>query len=472
METINLPVEFRRALSDILEADAIVETPEELSAYGTDWTRVYPPNPCAIVFPRTAEEVSAVMKAAYKHDIAVVPSGGRTGLAAGAVAANGELVVSLDRMRKMDPVDQIARTVRVEAGAITQSVHAHAQESGLTWPVDFAASGSSQIGGNISTNAGGVRVVRYGLTRQWVLGLEVVTPTGEIVHLNGALEKNNTGLDLRQMFIGTEGTLGIITAATLKLTTLPGQTQVALLAVEDVSAALQVFKSARMEQQLVLQAFEYFSDECLDIVLNATDLPQPLEDRYPGYLLVEVEAGPGADLATASENWLTKLFEEGLVVDGVLSASLQQSGQLWAYRERISESLTHTGFVYKNDVALPVSSLADFSQEMLKTFTERYPDFGVYVFGHVGDGNLHINIMKPDDMDKEHFLSQCHGTDDLLFKLIQSYKGSISAEHGIGLLKKKFIGFTRTDEELALFRRVKEAFDPKGLLNPTKIIDL
>ena len=472
METTKLPDDFRRTLADTLDSDAIVETAEELSAYGTDWTRVYEPNPCAVVFPKNAEQVAAIVKAANKYNVAVVPSGGRTGLAAGAVAAKGELVLSLERMRRLDEVDQIARTVRVESGVITQSVHAHAKESGLTWPIDFAASGSSQIGGNISTNAGGVRVVRYGLTRQWVLGLEAVTPTGELVYLNGALEKNNTGLDLRQMFIGTEGTLGIITAATLKLTTLPPQTQVALLAVEDVASALQVFKSARMESQLVLQAFEYFSDKCLDVVLNATDLPQPLEERHPGYILVEVEPGPGADLAVAAENWLMKLFEDGLVRDGVLSASLQQNSQLWAYRERISESLTHTGFVYKNDVALPVSRLADFSQDMHQMLSERYPAFGVYVFGHVGDGNLHINIMKPEDMEKEVFLEQCHGTDDLLFRLIQSYKGSISAEHGIGLLKKKFIGFTRTDEELALFKAVKKAFDPKGLLNPAKVIDL
>lgn len=466
------PVELRRALADVLPQDAIAEDPSDKTAYGRDWTRVHDPDPCCVVFPRTTAEVQAVVRLAAIHDVALVPSGGRTGLAGGAVAAQGELVVSLDRLRTLDAVDPVARTVRVGAGAVTASVHEHAEPHGLTWPVDFASSGSSQIGGNIATNAGGVRVVRYGLTRQWVLGLEVVLPSGDVVELNGALEKNNTGVDLRQVFIGSEGTLGIITHATLKLCPVPGETQVALLAVQDIQTALQVFGRARAEPGLTLQAFELFSDACLDVVLEEAGGSAPFADRHAAYLLVEVEAGPGARLSEVAERWLTRLFDDGLVLDGVLSSTPQQARELWSYRERISESLSKKGFVHKNDVALPVSGLAGFTTQLERTLRERYPSFGVYVFGHVGDGNLHINIMKPADMDKPAFLSSVHETDAILFELIRAHAGSVSAEHGIGLLKKAALPYSRSPPEIALLRAMKRAFDPANRLNPGKILDL
>src|SRR5262245_48750536 len=227
---MSLPPELRAAFPDGFFSD----DPADLDAYGRAWTRSYAPAPTAVAFPRSTADVSRLLGLCCAHRVAVVPSGGRTGLAGGAVAARGELVVSLERMRRMDPVDEIGMTVRVQAGAITEPVHRHVAERGFLWPVDFASRGSSQVGGNIATNAGGVRVIRYGLTRQWVLGLEVVLASGAVLELGGALEKNNTGLDLRQLFIGSEGTLGVITEATLKLTRPPAATQVALLAVADL----------------------------------------------------------------------------------------------------------------------------------------------------------------------------------------------------------------------------------------------
>src|SRR5215813_12323766 len=238
---MSLPAPFRAALP----AEIFVDDPAELAELGRDFTRVYSPDPTAAVFPRSTEEVSRILALASQHRVPVVPSGGRTGLAGGAVAARGELVLSLARMRRMDPVDELGATVRVQAGAVTQAVHQHAAARGLTWPVDFASKGSSQVGGNIATNAGGVRVIRYGLTRQWVLGLQVVTATGAVLELNGALEKNNTGFDLRQLFIGSEGTLGVITEATLKLTRLPGRLDVFLFAVPDLASVLALFREAR-----------------------------------------------------------------------------------------------------------------------------------------------------------------------------------------------------------------------------------
>ena len=446
----------------------LTQDPDTLVSHGTDWTRVQAPAPSAIIFPRTTEDVSTVLRICSDHESPVVPSGGRTGLAGGAVAARGEVVLSLDRMRRLFEVDPVARTVRVEAGAVTQEVHAHCAPYGLTWPVDFASSGSSQVGGNIATNAGGVRVVRYGLTRHWVLGLEVVTMSGDVLSLNGALEKNNTGPDLRQLFIGTEGTLGVITQATLKLAPVPGESHVALLAVDSLRGALDVFASARESPELSLLAFEYMSERCLDLVIATRGLSRPLAQHAPAYVLVELEQ---VSEDSREDRWLERLFEKGLVVDGVLADNPRQSRDLWNLREGISESLTHRGFVHKNDVSIPISRLADFVDAMRDTFATNYPDFEVFLFGHIGDGNLHVNVMKPDNLNQDAFVEICHETDRLLFEAIERFGGSISAEHGIGLLKKPFLHYSRTPEELRIFRELKRALDPKGLLNPGKIFD-
>lgn len=448
--------------------DLLILDPEEVQSYALDWTKVYPPKACAVALPRSTAELARLLSWCHENEVAVVPSGGRTGLAGGAVAARGELVLSLERMRKMHPVDPFARTVRVEAGAVTDAVRAHTEAEGLFWPVEFAATGSSQIGGNISTNAGGLRVVRYGLTRQWVLGLTVVTMQGEILELNGALEKNNTGPDLRQLFIGTEGTLGVIAEATLKLTELPKASTVAFLAVPDLDTGLKVFRSAREAKGFTLLGFEYLSHACLQVVLRVSKMSAPLESESPAYLVVELEPPePGQD--EGGQAWLGELFEAGWVTDGVLADSTAQARQLWSYRERIGESLAHEGFLYKNDVSVPVSEMPVFVQEMQDTFTEHYPDFSVYLFGHVGDGNVHVNIMKPEGMDTQLFLDACHETDALLFDIVRAHKGSVSAEHGIGLLKRPYLQYSRSPAELQIFAQIKRALDPKKLLNPGKI---
>ncbi len=469
MSSVRWSSEFQTAAEALL-GDRFTQDALQLETYGRDWTKVFTPAPAAIAFPLNTDEVAALLGLCHQHDVAVVPSGGRTGLAGGAVATNGEVVISLERMRQIGPVDPLARTVRCQAGAVTAAVHEHCAEAELTWPVDFASAGQSQVGGNIATNAGGVRVVRYGLTRQWVLGLQVVTMTGEVLELNGDLEKNNTGIDLRQLFIGSEGTLGIITEATLKLAPIPKASRVALLGVQSLRAALEVFLSARRKEAFELLAFEYLTDDCLQLVLSDMGVAHPLATPAPAYVLVEIEV-PGQIEETAAEAWLSELFERELAVDGVLAASHNQSAELWSFRERISETLSKTGFVHKNDVSVPVRRLADFVDDMHQAFAERYPHFDVYFFGHVGDGNLHVNVMKPKDMPTEEFLGQCHGTDVILFELIGAHRGSISAEHGIGLLKKPFLSYSRSAAELELFRRIKDAFDPKGLLNPGKVFD-
>lgn len=448
--------------------------PGDLEAYGRDWTREHAPNPSVIARPRSTEEVQALLRFCHERELAVVPSGGRTGLAGGAVAANGELVLSLERMRKMGAVDRVGRTLCVEAGAITREVHAHAEASGLTWPVDFASAGSSQIGGNIATNAGGLRVVRYGLTRNWVLGLTVVTMQGERLELNGLLEKNNTGPDLRQLFIGTEGILGVITEACLKLTEMPKASQVALLATDSLESVLEIFRESRDAKGFSLLAFEYISRASLELVMRVAGLPEPLSEPSPAYLLVELEpeaAHPdGSEGSDAGQAWLEALFASGLVTDGALAESKAQATQLWQYRERISESLSATGFLHKNDIALPIAKLPAFIAQMEARFAASYPAYRLYLFGHVGDGNLHVNVMKPEAESQAAFLESCHAADDCLFSLVKDFQGSISAEHGIGLLKRPFLGYSRSPQELAYMRAIKQAFDPKGLLNPGKLL--
>jgi FAD/FMN-containing dehydrogenase len=459
-------MEFLAELARRLPEDALRTDAADLESYGRDWTRVYAPKPRAIVFPRSTAEVAAVLALCNAERVPVVPSGGRTGLAGGAVAAHGEVVLSLEKMRRMDPVDEVGSTVRVQAGAVTEAVHRHCAAHGLTWPVDFASKGSSQVGGNISTNAGGVRVIRYGLTRNWVLGLQVVTATGEILELNGALEKNNTGLDLRQLFIGSEGTLGVVTEATLKLTRLPKKSDVMLFAVPDLAGVLRLFFAAR-RAPFVLGAFEMFTDKCAARVERHRKLHVPLAQKASHYVLVESE---DASVATL-DAFMGSLVEDGLALDGVRAASSTQAAELWSLRESIAESLVSTGTAHKNDISLPIASLEAFCAEFYAVFARDYPGWEVCVFGHIGDGNLHVNVMKPDALDIAAFRTQTAAADRDLFTLVQKHRGSISAEHGIGLLKKPYLNYSRSPSELAMLRAVKSVLDPNNILNPGKIFD-
>jgi FAD/FMN-containing dehydrogenase len=404
------------------------------------------------------------MARASAHRVPVVPSGGRTGLAGGAVAARGELVLSLARMRRMDPVDTTGASVRVQAGAVTQAVHEHVRPHGLVWPVDFASKGSSHVGGYISTNAGGVRVIRYGLTRQWVLGLEVVLASGQVLGSGGPLEKNNTGLDLRQLFIGTEGTLGIITEAILKLTRLPVHAGVILLAVPDLAGVLRAFREARAA--VTLSAFEFFTDRCAARVMRHRKLREPFAAPATHYVLIEADT-PAAEL----ESFTAGLVERGLAIDATLAQNPTQAAELWGLREGISESLSATGFPHKNDVAVPIAALEDFCADLESLITGRYPGFELCLFGHIGDGNLHVNVMKPDAMERPEFAERTAAADRDLFALVKRHLGSISAEHGIGLLKKPYLGYSRSPAELAAQKAVKTALDPLGILNPGKILD-
>jgi FAD/FMN-containing dehydrogenase len=465
--TFELPPDFERELRAEFPGDFLTTDPADLETYGRDWTRVFTPAPSGVARPRSTDEVQRLLAACQRHQVPVVPSGGRTGLAGGAVASQGELVLSLERLRAMGAVDGAGQTLVVQAGAVTQAVHEHAAEAGLTWPIDLASKGSCQIGGNVATNAGGVRVIRYGHTRNWVLGLEVVTAGGDVLRLNGALEKNNTGLDLRQLFIGSEGTLGVVTEVTLKLTRLPERAEVLLFAVADMPRVLALLELAR-KGPFVIGAFECFSERCLRRVCDVRKVSRPFPVETPYYVLLEAESAAPDRL----DGWLLSTEVQELVAGGTLAQDNQQRARLWLYRESITESIGASAFPHKNDIALPVRALPAFCRELEALFAERYPDWEICLFGHVGDGNLHVNTLKPPEMATDDFLRHARAADDVLFSLVGRHGGSIAAEHGVGLVKKPFLHYSRSPAELAVLRDVKRALDPTNLLNPGKIFDL
>ena len=441
--------------------------PADLEHYGRDWTRRWTPAPLAIALPGSVEEVQAILRWAAAHTVAVVPSGGRTGLSGGAVAAHGELVLSLERMNKALAFDAVDRTLTVQAGMALEAVHNAAREHGLIYPVDFAARGSCSIGGNIATNAGGIRVIRYGNTREWIAGLKVVTADGQLVELNKGLIKNSSGYDFRHLLIGSEGTLGVVVEATLKLTDPAPASNVMLLALPSFEVLMQVFAAFR--ERLQLQAFEFFTDRALEHVL-AHGAQAPFAEVHPFYVVTEFAAGDAVQEAAAMAAF-EACMEQGWVSDGVVSQSEAQASQLWRLREGITEAVARYK-PYKNDVSVRISAMPAFMAETQALIGQAYPHFDVVWFGHIGDGNLHINVLKPDDTADAQFLTECEHVTKLLAQVLARFDGSISAEHGIGLVKKNYLDSTRGVAEIALMKAVKRAFDPQGLLNPGKVFDL
>ena len=444
----------------------LTTAPGDLEFYGRDWTRRWSPAPLAIAFPATIEEVQKIAHWASANGVGLVPSGGRTGLSGGAVAANGELVVSFERMNRVLDFNAIDRTLTVQPGIALEAVQKTAREHGLIYPVDFASRGSCSIGGSIATNAGGIRVIRYGNTREWVAGLKLVTANGELLELNRGLIKNSSGYDLRHLVIGAEGTLGFVVEATLRLTDPPPASQVMLFAVPEMAALMQVYAVCRA--RLTLSAFEFFTDRALHHVV-AHGAKRPFADDSPHYVITEFDAGNEAQQQAALE-----VFEQctnaGWVTDGVMSQSDAQAAALWKLREGITESLApHRP--YKNDIAVRISAVPAFIAEMHALLAREYPDFDVVWFGHIGDGNLHINILKPDSLDDSDFVAKCDRVTKLLGETLARHGGSISAEHGIGLVKKPYLSSTRSAAEIALMRSVRSAFDPLGLINPGKLFD-
>ncbi|MEO7013594.1 MAG: FAD-binding oxidoreductase [Dokdonella sp.] len=438
----------------------------DLEFYGRDWTRRWTPAPLAIALPSSAEEVQEIVRWAVAEGIGIVPSGGRTGLSGGAVAANGELVVSFERMNRVLDFDPVDRILTVQPGLVLETLQRAARGHELIYPVDFAARGSCSIGGSIATNAGGIRVIRYGNTREWIAGLKVVTGTGELLDLNRGLIKNSSGYDLRHLLIGAEGTLGLVVEASVRLTDPPPASNVMVFAVAAMEDLMRVFAACR--HKLKLSAFEFFTDRALRLVV-AQGAQDPFEQISPFYLITEFDAADEREQADALEVF-ELCFGNGWVKDGVISQSSAQAGSLWRLREGITESLA-AGKPYKNDIAVRISAIPAFMQAMRTIFEREYPHYDVVWFGHIGDGNLHINVLKDAATTDAVFIVDCERVTRLLAQTLADFGGSISAEHGIGLVKKDYLLGTRSAAEIAMMRGIKQVFDPHGIMNPGKVFD-
>jgi len=453
---------LRRACPDL----RLVTEAGVLASHGRDWTRFREPAPCAVAFPKSVQQVCELVACASAERIPLVPSGGRTGLSGGAVAAHGEVVVSFDRMRRVLDFDPIDRTVTVEAGVVTAAVQELARTRNLYYPVSFASEGSSQIGGNVATNAGGIRVLRYGLTREQVAGLKVVTGRGEVLECNRGLVKNASGYDLRHLFIGSEGTLGLVVEATLRLTDPPLPSKVMLLGVGGMDALMNVFDTLRAD--LALTAFEFFTDRALHYVRAGLGLPKPLDTACPLYVIAEFDCPTGAEEDRAMASF-ERCVQQNWLLDGVISQNDRQVAELWRYREGISESISHFP-PYKNDLSVTISRVPEFLQRMDELVDEICPDFEVVWYGHIGDGNLHMNILKPGAMELSEFESRSHEISEKTYALTQSIGGSISAEHGIGLLKRPWLNRAHSAAEIEMMQGIKNVFDPAGIFNPGKLL--
>lgn len=453
---------------EIMSRPAGIEFVDDASAlehYGRDWTRFWAPAPSAVAFPRSTEDVAELVAWARRERSALVPSGGRTGLSGGAVACNGEVVVSFDRMREVVELDSTEPSITVDAGVAVGEVQRRASEAGLYYPVDWAAADSSQVGGSVATNAGGIRVLRYGMTRDWVRGLTVVIGRGDVLELNRGLIKNNAGLDLRHVMVGSEGTLGLITRVTLGLADAPPERSVLLLAFSGLDAVMPAFQSLR--RGLDLSAFEFFDAASVEAVRSGSGREFPLDEIAPFHAVVEFD-DPEGTRQEAALAVFEALVDAGHVVDGTISQSGAQVEDLWHWREAISESIAGRT-PYKNDLSVRVSRVPGFLRALDELVTQRYPEFDVVWFGHIGDGNLHMNVLKPDDWSVDDFRSACERLTPAVFDLVGRTGGSLSAEHGVGLLKRDYLAAIKPAVEIELMRGIKSAFDPDGILNPGKL---
>ncbi|WP_413712080.1 FAD-binding oxidoreductase [Rhizobium sp. Rhizsp82] len=459
------------ALAAAMPADLLLTDGEALERYSRDWSGEHYGRPLAVARPRSAEELSQLMAFCHQEKIHVVPQGGLTGLVGAAVASypGGEVVVSLERMNKVRSVNPIDFAMIVDAGCILEDAKRHAEAKDCILPITFGAQGTCRIGGNVSTNAGGFNVLRYGMTRDLVLGLEVVLADGRIWNGLRTLRKDNRGYDLKQLFIGSEGTLGIVTAVALKVFPKPEQVETALVGLSSVDDAMQLYARARRQCSDLLTAFELILRGGLEIAINSRDdLPDPLSEPYPVYVLIEASAAGRVDLRALLEGFLADASD--LVLDGVIASSKAQGDRLWLLREMMVEAQGRGGRYLRTDVSVSISSLAEFVTDTLDALSSKYPEAIAVTYGHVGDGNIHLNIVPPVGMPADQYDALFHATEEVIFDVTDKHGGSISAEHGIGRVKQSAFLKRADPLTLELSRRIKDAFDPKHLLSEGRIL--
>ncbi|MBP7468646.1 MAG: FAD-binding oxidoreductase [Thauera sp.] len=444
--------------ADVLPGDA---SPKYLQ----DWSGCAGGQPLAILRPRSTDDVSRMLAICHAHGQAVVPQGGLTGLVGGAVPAGGEVVVSLERMNHIERIDIDSGTVIVEAGAILQTVQEACRDAGALLAVDLGARGSCQVGGNVSTNAGGNRVIRYGNTRDLVLGLEVVLADGTVLSMLNQMVKNNAGMDLKHLFIGSEGVLGIVTRVVFKLQPLPRGVSTAVVALQDYPAALRFLRHAQQSLSGQVSAFEIMWNDYLVTAVDAGKLRAPLDTGYPVYVLIDMHCGQPDTDAGRFEAMLEQAIEAGWILDGAVAQSVAEAESFWAIRDGVAEVLRDYAPTLNFDVSVPIAHIGDCAARIRANLDRDWPALKALFFGHVGDGNLHVVVCKvPADHDSLMRI------EDAVYSVVRTHGGSISAEHGIGTLKRDWLHYSRSEAELALMRALKQTLDPKNILNPGKML--
>lgn len=458
----------------LIGAAHVLTAPGDTAPYLIDQRRRFTGRALAVLRPGDTDEVAGLVRLCVQHRVAIVPQGGNTGLVQGSVpdSSGNAVVLSLNRLNRIRAIDTVNNTMTAEAGCILQTIQESAANHGRLFPLSLAAQGSCTIGGNLSTNAGGTGVLRYGNTRDLCLGLEVVTAQGEVFSSLRGLRKDNTGYDLRGLFIGAEGTLGIITAAVLKLFPQPKAKVTALAALRTPQQALTLLTMAQDRCGAALTAFELMSDTCLQLVhRHFPASPMPFSEPHAQYVLLELSDSESEAHAQALlQQVLADALQAALVDDAVVAASLAQSLSLWALREQISEAQAREGKNIKHDISLPISRIGDFIDATDALLQQRFPGCRMVTFGHLGDGNLHYNVAAPVGVDDSDFIASQSAINLIVHDNVDRHGGSISAEHGIGVLKREELRRYKSPLELQLMRNIKQALDPLNLMNPGKVL--
>jgi FAD/FMN-containing dehydrogenase len=450
-------------LAAALPQGAIVPSAQIERRYMGDWIhRAENAHPVALALPRTTVDVATILRLCHARAVSVVPQGGRTGLAGGAVPSTGCVIVSTERMRSIEPANGASSTIVAEAGAVLEAVQRAADAENLLFPLDIGGRGSCTIGGNIATNAGGNRVLRYGMMRELVLGLEAVLADGTVLTSMNTMQKNNTGYDLKQLFIGTEGTLGIVTRAVLRLFPKPSSRQTALCAVTDYGHVLRLLGAAKRRLGADLAAFEVMWPEFYRLATDVGGLRPPLATGQGVYVLVEsLGTDPVRDDLRFQE-FVESVVSDGTIADGVIARSIRDCDDIWRIRDSSGE-FPRTFWPYVGfDVSIPVGAIGRFVDECTGRLASRWPEVQTVWFGHVADSNIHIGVRGPEPLSESE-------VDLIVYDCVGEYAGSISAEHGIGTLKRAFLSKSRTAQEIAAMRLIKGALDPTNILNPGKI---
>ena len=458
--------QFRKIVGD---KHAITDV-TDIQAYVTEERNLFHGRSPLVLRPGSTAEVSAICKLANEHKIALVPQGGNTGLVGGQTPHNGEVVVSLRRLDKIREVDTASNTMTCEAGVVLQIAQAKAADVDRLFPLSLGAEESCTIGGNLSTNAGGTAALAYGVAREMALGLEVVLADGRVLNVLSKLKKDNTGYNLHNLFIGAEGTLGIITAATLKLFPKPRAIETAYVGLKSPAAALKLLTIAQSEAANALTSFELLSEMAVDFsVRHGIDVRDPLAEKHPWYVLMELSS-PGDDARTPLETILARAMEEAIVDDAVIAANLSQRNGFWKLREEMSSAQKPEGGSIKHDISVPVAAVPAFIEEANAAVVKLIPGARPVPFGHLGDGNLHYNVSQPIGANTADYLARWHEMNAVVFEIVLRMGGSISAEHGIGVLKRDELPEVKDKTAIELMRQIKAMLDPHGIMNPGKVL--